>query len=147
MLRAVIDTYPEERELHERGRLYLQICERETEPPQSSPHTPEERLYAATLALNAGRYGDALDQLHRVAAEDQNNDHVEYMLAVAYALRREPGPAVAHVRRAIELNPENRLLARQEADFDTIRDDQDLKQVLEIPAQAPRRRARRRAGR
>ena len=38
--------------------------------------------------------------------EDPDNDHALYMLAVAHAQRGEPAEAVAHLERAIALNPE-----------------------------------------
>ena len=53
-LRGVIQRYPGERELVERARLYLQVCERETARRPSGPQTPSEWVYAATVALNSG---------------------------------------------------------------------------------------------
>ena len=53
-LRMVIERYPDERELLERARLYLKVCERELTPRETAPRTAEERVYAATVALNAG---------------------------------------------------------------------------------------------
>ncbi len=49
LLRSVVSRYPEERELHERVRLYLNVCERHMAPRAASPSTPEERVFAATL--------------------------------------------------------------------------------------------------
>src|SRR5512139_174587 len=46
--RAVLDGYPDERELLERARLYLRVCERETSRQPQVPKTPAERVYAAT---------------------------------------------------------------------------------------------------
>ena len=59
--RTVLERYPEERELLERARLYLRVCERETERRQPVPKTPAERVYAATVALNSGDHGGARD--------------------------------------------------------------------------------------
>ena len=59
-LRGVIQRYPGERELVERARLYLQVCERETARRPSGPQTPSESVYAATVALNAGDVDGAL---------------------------------------------------------------------------------------
>ena len=73
----------------------------------------EERLYAATLAINGGRYDEAIAHLRLVRDEDPDNDHALYMLAVAHAQRGEHAEAIAHLERAIALNPENRALARQ----------------------------------
>ncbi len=67
-----------------------------------------ERLYASTLAINGGRYDEAIAHLRLVRDEDPDNDHALYMLAVAHAQRGELAEAIAHLERAIALNPENR---------------------------------------
>ena len=54
-LRGVIQGYPGERELVERARLYLQVCERETARRPSGPQTASESVYAATVALKRRR--------------------------------------------------------------------------------------------
>ncbi len=41
-LRNVIERYPDERELLERARLYLKVCERELEPKEPAPKTADE---------------------------------------------------------------------------------------------------------
>src|SRR5262249_40026677 len=64
-LRRVIERYPDERELLERARLYLKVCERELEPKEPTPKTADEWVYAATVALNAGDEGTAHRHLQR----------------------------------------------------------------------------------
>ena len=61
--RTIMERYPEERELQERSHLYLRVCERETARRPATPQTPQERVYAATVALNAGDTTAALDHL------------------------------------------------------------------------------------
>ena len=61
--RTIMERYPEERELQERSHLYLRVCERETARRPATPQTPQERVYAATVALNAGDTSAALDHL------------------------------------------------------------------------------------
>jgi tetratricopeptide (TPR) repeat protein len=100
----------------------------------SAPHTVEERLYASTLALNGGRYDEAILHLRLVRDEDPDNDHALYMLAVAHAQRGEFAEAVAHVERAIAINPENRALAKTDPDLDPVRDDDAFRAALEAPA-------------
>ena len=140
LLQTVIDSYPDEKELHERARLYLNICQRQTVPPDSSPRTLEERLYAATLAINRGAYGDGARQLQALAGEIPDHDHVQYMLAVAYAQLGEAERAWPHLARAIELNAENRFLARHDADLEPIRRDPQFRRVVDrMPARRERR--------
>jgi len=146
LFESVLRQYPEEKELHERVRLYLNICERQATPKEASPQTQEERLYAATLAINGGRYDQALANLRLVRDEDPDNDHALdhalYMLAVAHAQRGEPAEAIAHLERAIALNPENRALAKSDPDLEPLRGDEAFRTTLDTPA-APRADRRR----
>lgn len=133
LLESVLRRYPEERELHERVRLYLNICQRQATQRETAPQTIDERLYAATLSINGGQYDQAISHLRLVRDEDPDNDHAIYMLAVAHAQRDEPAEAVAHLERAIALNPENRALARTDPDLEPLRGDDAFRAALEAP--------------
>ena len=143
-LESVLRTYPEEKELHERVRLYLNICQRHVAPREASPQTVEERLYASTLAINGGRYDEAISHLRLVRDEDPDNDHALYTLAVAHAQRGEHAEAIAHLERAIALNPENRVLARRDPDLEPLREDEAFRMALEAGSTSSRGVDRRR---
>src|SRR5581483_4724045 len=96
LLESVLRQYPDEKELLERVRLYLNVCRRQASQREAAPQTIDERLYAATLAINGGQYDQAIAHLRLVRDEDPDNDHALYMLAVAHAQRDEPAEAVAH---------------------------------------------------
>jgi len=132
LLESVLHRYPEERELHERVRLYLNICKRQATPREATPQTIEERLYASTLAINGGRYDEAIAHLRLVRDEDPDNDYALYMLASAHAQRGEHTEAIAHLERAIALNPENRALARRDPDLEALRDDEAFRSTVEM---------------
>lgn len=152
-LRTVIERYPDERELLERARLYLKVCERELEPKEPAPKTADEWVYAATVALNAGDEATAQRHLQRALGEDVRHDHAHYMMAVVCARRNDTGGALDHLRQAVSLNPENRSLARQDPDLDALRDEGAFRAVLDAPhaenaaakaaAAKPRAKARR----
>ena len=142
--RTVLERYPEERELLERARLYLRVCERETSRAPSAPKTPAERVYAATVALNSGDHTGALDHLQRALGEDPESDHAHYIMAVALGMRGRVDESLDHLRRAIGLNPENRALARQDPDLEAIRDHESFRSVLDTPPSPNRRRPARR---
>ena len=151
-LRSVIQQYPDERELLERARLYLKVCERELEPREPAPRTADEWVYAATVALNAGQESLAEQHLQRALVENPRHDHAHYMMAVAGTRRGDRTAALNHLRHAVTLNPENRSLARQDPDLDSIRDVEGFREALESltidstatkPAAAPPRKVRR----
>jgi tetratricopeptide (TPR) repeat protein len=138
--RTVLERYPDERELLERARLYLRVCERETSRLPSAPKTPAERVYAATVALNSGDHSGALDHLQRALGEDPESDHAHYIMSVALGMRGRADEALDHLRRAIGLNPENRGLARQDPDLESIRGHDGFRSALDTPPSPNRRR-------
>jgi tetratricopeptide (TPR) repeat protein len=127
---SVLRQYPDEKELHERVRLYLNVCQRQAARQPAKPETVAERLFASTIALNGGRYDEAISLLRLVRDEDPDNDHALYMLAVAHAQRGELAEASAHLARAIALNPDNRGLARNDADFEPLRGDEAFRAAI-----------------
>lgn len=142
--RQVIERYPEERELHERSVLYLRVCERETARRPAGPQTAQERVYAATVALNAGDPVTALDHLRRALVDAPESDHAHYIMAVALASRGQTTESLAHLRRSIELNPDNRSLAKQDPDLDDVREMEGFRHAVEQSGNALRARPRRR---
>ena len=142
--RTVLERYPEERELLERARLYLRVCERETSRQPAKAKTPAERVYAATVALNSGDHNGALVHLQLALGEDPENDHAHYIMAVALGMRNRADEALEHLQQAIALNPENRGLAKQDPDLDSIRDHDRFRNALDTPPAPNRRRFRRR---
>ena len=133
-LRNVIERYPDERELLERARLYLKVCERELEPKEPAPKTPDEWVYAGTVALNAGDEATALRHVQKALSEDARHDHAHYMMAVITTRRGDAAAALDHLRQAVTLNPENRSLARQDPELDSLREDTTFKSIVEAPA-------------
>jgi tetratricopeptide (TPR) repeat protein len=140
--RDVLSRYPEEREIHERARLYLKVCERETRTVRPAPRTPEENLLSATIAMNTGDYDTAVEHLQMVEQELPDSDQAHYMRAVIAAARGDRGEALDRVRRAIELNSENRAFARHDPDLELLRGDDAFRLLVEPPAGSSARRRR-----
>jgi len=140
--RSVVQRFPDERELLERARLYLRVCERETANRPNEPRTPQERIYAATVSLNAGDANGALAHLRRALADDPENDHGHYIMAVTLTDQGQHREAIGFLRQAIELNPDNRSLARQDPDLAVLRETNGCRELLDAPISSIRRRPR-----
>ena len=140
--RAVIQRYPGERELVERARLYLQVCERETARRPSGPETPSESVYAATVALNAGDVEAALGHLGRALDKAPDSDHAHYIMAVALVDKGDLPLAMVHLRQAVTLNPENRSVALQDPDLETLQGIEAFHQLLGAQSETTPRRVK-----
>jgi len=138
-LKAVIARFPEEKELHERAQLYIRVCERQLTPLDATPKTPEEQVYAATLAINTGQVDRAVALLSAALQRDPDNDPAEYMLGVAYSLRGDLASSFTHIARALALNPDNRELVRKEPDLDALRQTEAIRAILAAPPEPPKK--------
>jgi tetratricopeptide (TPR) repeat protein len=128
--RDVLRQYPEEKELNERVRVYLTACERQIAGAHAQPQNQEQRLFAATLAMNAGDIDTALQHLEAVVAEDGNHDGALYMLGVGHALRNDDGKALAYLQRAIACNPANRHAALRDGDLERLLRNESIRSAL-----------------
>ncbi len=129
-LRSVITQFPDEKELHERVQLYLRVCDRHLTPVDTTARTPDEQVYAATLAVNEGSYDRAIELTSAALASNPDLGNAEYILSVALTLKGDLTPALTHLRKAIDLNPENRELARRDVDLDMLRRVEDARNLL-----------------
>jgi tetratricopeptide (TPR) repeat protein len=140
--RSVILRYPEERELVERARLYLQVCERETARRPPTAENSSDAVFAATVALNAGNADAAMAHLGRALERTPDSDHAHYIMAVALAEKGEPDSALRHLRQAIGLNPDNRLNALKDPDLQALRDLSAFRDLVDDGDAVSGRRAR-----
>jgi predicted Zn-dependent protease len=133
LLSSVIVKFPEEKELHERARLYIQICQRQIETPPRVVETTEDKVFSATLAINNGALDQAIMVLSSVVRDDPDHDHATYMLGVTYALKGNHEMALQMLSRSMALNPENHDLARKEPDLEGLRTTDAFKALLASP--------------
>ena len=131
--REVMKQFPSEQELRERASLYLKICARESGPKKKLPRTLNEKILAATVALNQRDLAEAIALLEKASSSHQSDDRLHYMLALAHALRQDETTAADHLGKAITLNPDNRIHAAEEPDFDAIRQTPAFINALNTP--------------
>ena len=121
--------YAEEKELVDRARVYLAVCERQKNAAASSLSEPEDFYYAAVLEKNRGNVDEAIEHLKR-AARKNGGGKVDFLLACCYAQRGESDSALEHLRRAIDEDQRNRILARHDRDFDPVRHTPEFQELL-----------------
>lgn len=129
----VLNQYPHERALVERSRVYLALCQREMERRPAAPRTIEERLTAATAALNNGEDGSAETLVRGVLKDSPEHELALYLLAAIEARRGARESALRLLTRALDVSPEIRAQARHDLDFETLRDLEAFRQLLEAP--------------
>jgi tetratricopeptide (TPR) repeat protein len=106
-----------ERDVAQRARLHAVMCERRVEQETVTLRSAEDYYNYGVVLINTRRLMEARSTLEKALELAPGKDHIHYALALAQALGGDPQSAYANLKHAIELEPRNRLLARQDADF------------------------------
>jgi tetratricopeptide (TPR) repeat protein len=109
-----------ERDVAQRARLHIAMCERRIGQPPVQLGTAEDYYNYGVALLNARKTAEARAHLEKALEIAPGSDHIHYALALAQALSGDLTNAHENLRRAIELEPRNRVIARQDADFASI---------------------------
>ncbi len=125
----LIQRYPDEKELVDRARVYLAICERKKRAARPSLTEVEDFYYAAVFEKNRGNVAEAIEHLKR-AAKKNGGGKVDFLLACCYAQTGDSEIALAHLKKAIEEDERHRILARHDRDFDPVRDTPEFQELL-----------------
>ena len=112
------------------AKLHIRMCERRLSEPVISLKTPEEYYTYAITLINARKLGPARQHLQKALEQVSNADHVYYALALCDALSDDLQGAYENLRRAIDIQPQNRLAARQDADFTQVSGRYPLNRLL-----------------
>jgi hypothetical protein len=142
---AVVMGFPQERGLLDRARVYLELCTRESARRPAAPKTIEERLTAATAALNNDDDASAEELARSVLGDEPKHDLALYLLATVFARRGSTADALDFLGRAIALSPEASAQARTDDDFTSLHDEDAFWTLTEppiVPAGTRRRRVR-----
>ena len=109
-----------ERDVAHRARLHATMCERRLQETAVNLRTAEDYYNYGIALLNTRQLEEARTHLERALQMSPDADHVFYALAVAQALSGDATGAHDHLKRAIELEPKNRIMARQDGDFSAL---------------------------
>lgn len=109
-----------QRELSHNARLHVAMCERRLQSSQVEFSTAEEHYNYAIARLNTRELLIARRHFDAALAMAPNGDHIYYGLALCCGLSGDYQGCYENLKRAIDLQPKNRLMARQDPDFNTI---------------------------
>lgn len=103
--------------ISDKARSYIQVCERRTAEVEVQVLTAEDHFNHGVERLNARDVERARHHLGRALQLEPDADHILYTMALCCGLAGDGNGACENLRRAIDLEPRNRILARQDPEF------------------------------
>jgi tetratricopeptide (TPR) repeat protein len=118
-----------EMSVNESARMYARICEQKLDRLRMEFASPQERYEFGVDLLGQGRFTEALASLE-TALKTSETAPLRYALALAAGNIGDPSAAVKHFRRACELDPAIRAMARSDAAFKTLLQFSEFREAL-----------------
>ncbi len=117
-------------DLADRIRMYINACLLRIAAGTVSFTSHEERYDYAISLLNQGRHDEARQHLKTILSEHDDADHAFYGLAVLASVTGDTSQCLEHLMEAIRRNPQHRLHARSDSDFQNMADDPRFTELL-----------------
>jgi tetratricopeptide (TPR) repeat protein len=122
-LEKLIQTFVEDKEILERAKSHLRLCEQKIARKPPAPRSVEDLYNVAVALMNEGKYQESIEHLNKALKTRPDCDYVLYALAASHCLTGNIDGALKNLRAAITLKPENRFLAQQDYDFEPLMQD------------------------
>ena len=101
----------------DKARSYAQICARKTDQQEVRLETADDHFNYGVERLNVRDMDAARQHLNQALTLDPNGEHILFTLALCCGLAGDGAAACENLKRAIDLEPKNRILARQDPEF------------------------------
>ncbi len=119
------------KEIADRARIHIRICEQRVEREAGgSAKSAEDHYHHGIAMMNLGRWDEARTSLEKARKMASKADYVHYAMAALDCLVGEADSALANLKVAIDLRPENRYHARNDEDFSSLFEDPRFTELL-----------------
>ena len=136
-LKSLLQTYPGELDILARARSYMQICERE-EANLKKPAASADQLYAlGILEHNKSNYDAAISYFLQSLAKHPKADYIYYSIAASHAKKGDAAKSIENLRKAVALNEDSRIYAKNDADFSALQSERDFAELVGINSPLP----------
>lgn len=104
-------------DVSQRARSYIQVCERRLAVPSLKFRSADDHYNYAVERLNARDLDKARQHLASALKLQPRGEHILYTLGICCGLAGDGTGAYENLKLAIEIDPRNRVHARQDSHF------------------------------
>jgi tetratricopeptide (TPR) repeat protein len=131
-LKGLLEAHPGELEILARARSYIRICERE-EANMKKPQVTSDQLYTlGVLEHNKANYDAAISFFLQSLVKHPDADYIYYSVAASQAMKGDLAQAIENLRKAVALNEDSRIYAKNDADFAALQSKKEFTELIGI---------------
>lgn len=132
LLKAFLEKHTPERELADRARAYLEICQEQSKKEKIQLKTFDDYYQYSIYMINQGDYEEALKLLEKAREMKPREGKILYLMADTYCLMGKMDECLEHLKKAIQIDSFFRILAQNEGDFEPLWEDKKFKLITRM---------------
>ena len=136
-LKSLLQMYPGELDILARARSYMQICEREEANVKKSAVSADQLYALGILEHNKANYDAAISYFLQSLAKHPGADYIYYSIAASQAKKGDIAKALENLRKAVELNEDSRVYAKNDADFSAMQTESGFADLVGVNQSLP----------
>jgi tetratricopeptide (TPR) repeat protein len=131
-LNTLLESYPSETEILARARSYIQICDREEGLQKKAPVSTDQLYALGVLEHNKANYDLAISYFLESLRNHPRADYIYYSAAASMAMKGDLVNSLENLRKAIELNEDSRIYAKNDSDFAALQTTKEFAELVGI---------------
>ncbi len=127
LLNTFLGKHDSENELVDRARMYLKICDEHVKKEKVVLKSFDDYYQNGVVRANNGEYEVALEMLTKAQSMEPKEGKIFYIMSSVYCLMDQPEKCLEYLERAIALDSYFAVLAQNEEDFSSLKEDEKFK--------------------
>ena len=132
-LQSLIGKFPNEAAIIASARSYIEICRRREASQKKAPATHNQSYAMGVLEHNKTNYDKAIGYFQQSLEKYPHADYIYYSIAASLALKGDVSAAIENLRKAVELNIDSRIHAKNDPDFASLESDREFIELVGVP--------------
>ncbi len=132
LLVAFMEKHDSETELVDRAKIYLKICTEQGKKEKAALKTFDDYYLNGVFEANHGEYEVALKMLTKAQSMEPKEGKIFYLISSIYCQMDQPEKCFEQLERAVALDSYFAILAQNEEDFSSLKEDKKFKLTTEV---------------
>lgn len=129
---ALIEKHASEKELVDRARAYIKICQNITIKEALPSKTFDDLVESGVYLMNLGKYEEALKLFDKAIEKSPDHAKILYFKAAIYQSMGDSDKSLEFLKKAIQKDKYFKILAQNDSDFENLREDKKFKLLTKL---------------
>jgi tetratricopeptide (TPR) repeat protein len=132
LLMAFLEKYSSEKELVDRARIYLKICENQLKKASEALKTFDDYYESSIIKINENEPDEALKLLEEAQKMKPEEGKIFFLMADALCLMEKEDECLENLRKAIQIDESFAVLAQNEPNFEPLWDNKKFNLITQM---------------